>query len=70
MNEWLHNLPVAWMAIVIFTIVYLAAGVIFAIVMLLGRGKWARVFKGGSPGLLSPFGTIFGLLVVFTIFQV
>jgi len=38
--------------------------------MLLGRGKWARVFKGASPGLLSPLGTIFGLLVVFTIFQV
>jgi hypothetical protein len=28
------------------------------------------VFKGASPGLLSPLGTIFGLLVVFTIFQV
>src|SRR5215469_9046467 len=70
MNEWLHNLPVTWMAIVIFTIVYLATAVIFAIVMLLGRGQWAGVFKGASPGLLSPLGTIFGLLVVFTIFQV
>ena len=70
MNEWLHNLPVTWMAVVVFTIVYLATGAIFAIIMLLGRGKWARVFKGASPGLLSPLGTIFGLLVVFTIFQV
>src|SRR5215813_888949 len=71
MNDWLHNLPLLWMTLVIFTTVYLATGAIFAIIMLLGRrGKWARVFQGASPGLLSPLGTIFGLLVVFTIFQV
>jgi hypothetical protein len=70
MNEWLHTLPVWWMALVIFAIVYLVTGAIFAIIILLGRGEWAPVFKGASPGLLSPLGTIFGLLVVFTIFQV
>ena len=70
MDDWLHNLPVMWMAVVVFAMVYLGTGVIFAIIMFLGRGKWARVFKGASPGLLSPLGTIFGLLVVFTIFQV
>jgi len=70
MNEWVHNLPVWLMALVIFAIVYLVTGVIFAVIILLGRGEWARVFKGASPGLLSPLGTIFGLLVVFTIFQV
>ena len=70
MNDWLHNLPVMWMAIVVFTMVFLGTGLIFALIMLLGRGKWVRVFKGASPGLLSPLGTIFGLLVVFTIFQV
>ena len=70
MDDWLHNLPVVWMAVVVFAMVYLGTGVIFAIIMFLGRGKWARVFKGASPGLLSPLGTIFGLLVVFTIFQV
>jgi len=70
MDDWLHNLPVTWMAVVVLTMVYLGTGAIFAIIMLLGRGKWARVFKGASPGLLSPLGTIFGLLVVFTIFQV
>ena len=70
MDDWLHNLPVKWMAVAVFAIVYLSTGAIFAIIMLLGRGNWARVFKGASPGLLSPLGTIFGLLVVFTIFQV
>jgi hypothetical protein len=59
-----------WMALVIFAIVYLAAGAIFAIIMLLARGGRADVFKRVSPGLLSPLGTVFGLLVVFSIFQV
>jgi cell shape-determining protein MreD len=35
MNEWLHNLPVWWMALVVFAATYLAAGVIFAIIMAL-----------------------------------
>src|SRR5215813_10712059 len=70
MNDWLHNLPIIWMAVVVFAMVFLSTGAIFAIIMLLGRGKWAQVFRGASPGLLSPLGTIFGLLVVFTIFQV
>src|SRR4029077_11376123 len=70
MNDWLHNLPLKWMALVIFAIVYLAAGAIFAIIMLLAKGERAHVFKRVSPGLLSPLGTVFGLLVVFSIFQV
>ena len=70
MDDWLHNLPLKWMALVIFAIVYLAAGAIFAIIMLLARGERAHVFKRVSLGLLSPLGTVFGLLVVFSIFQV
>ena len=70
MNDWLHNLSLKWMALVIFAIVYLAAGAIFAIIMLLAKGARAHIFKRVSPGLLSPLGTVFGLLVVFSIFQV
>jgi len=70
MGDWLHNLPVRWMALVIFAIVYLATGVILAIIFLLARGERAHVFKRVSPGLLSPLGAIFALLVVFSIFQV
>ena len=70
MNEWLHNLPVWLMALVIFAIVYLATGGIFAITMALARSERVHVFKRLSPGLLSPLGTIFGLLVVFSVVQV
>src|SRR5258705_13532902 len=70
MDDWLHNLSLKWMALVIFAIVYPAAGAIFAIIMLLAKGERAHIFKRVSPGLLSPLGTVFGLLVVFSIFQV
>src|SRR5215831_10048936 len=70
MSDWLHHLPVIWMALVIFAVTYLAAGAIFAIIMLLAKGERAHVFKRISPGLLSPLGAIFGLLVVFVVFQV
>jgi hypothetical protein len=70
MNEWLHNLPVWWMALVVFTVTYLAAGGIFAIIMALAKGERVRAFKSVSTGLLGPLGTIFGLLVVFSVVQV
>jgi len=70
MNDWLHRLPVQWMALVMLMTVYLIAGAIFAIVMLLAKGERARAFQRVSPGLLSPLGAIFGLLVVFVVFQV
>ena len=70
MDEWLHNLPVWWMALVVFAITYLATGGIFATIMALAKGERVRAFKALSPALLSPMGTIFGLLVVFSVVQV
>jgi len=71
MGDWVHYLPIKWMALVIFTIVYLTAIVIFTIVMTLAKkGERAKAFKGLTSGLLSPLGAIFGLLVVFIVFQV
>lgn len=70
MDEWLHNLPVRWMALVVFALTYLAAAGIFAVIMALAQGKRAHAFKRVSPGLLSPLATIFGLLVVFSVVQV
>lgn len=70
MGEWLQSLPVGWMALVVFTLTYLAAGVIFAIVTRLGSGERARMFKSVSAGMLPPLGIIFGLLVAFVASQV
>jgi hypothetical protein len=70
MGEWFYTLPVWWMALIVFAIAYLLAGGIFAIIMALAKGERVRVFKAVSAGLLSPLGTIFGLLVVFIVVQV
>ena len=68
--DWLFNLPVVWMSLVIFVGTYVVAGVIYWIVKVLAVGERARAFKGVSPGLLSPLGVIFGLFVAFVAVQV
>ena len=65
MSEWFHNLPLGWMALVIFGGTYLVAWGVYWVVMALAVGERARAFKGVSPGLLPPLGIIFGLLVAF-----
>src|SRR5258706_13974269 len=70
MSDWLHNLPVAWMALVVFGITYLVAAAIYAVVTVLAVGERARSFKAVSPGMLPPLGIIFGLFVAFTAAQV
>lgn len=70
MSDWIHTLPVVWMAVVIFGGTYLGAAAIYSLVMALAVGERARAFKGISPGLLPPLGIIFGLLVAFLAAQV
>ena len=70
MDDWLHNLPVIWMAVVVFGVTYLIAATIYAVVMVLATGERARAFKAVSPGILSPLGVLFGLFVAFTAVQV
>jgi hypothetical protein len=70
MNQWLHDLPVWQMALVVFAITYLAAGGILVIIMALAKGERSLTFKTVSVGLLSPLGIIFGLMVVFSVGEV
>jgi hypothetical protein len=70
MSDWIHTLPVGWMALVVFGGTYLGAAAIYSLVMTLAVGERARAFKGVSPGLLPPLGIIFGLLVAFIAAQV
>jgi len=70
MSHWLLNLPVVWMAVVIFAATYLVAGLIDWIVMRLAVGDRTRAFKELSPGMLPPLGIMFGLLVGFIAAQV
>jgi hypothetical protein len=70
MSDWLLNLPVPWMALVVFVATYLIAGSIYLVVTGLAVNERARAFKAVSPGMLPPLGIIFGLLVGFIAVQV
>lgn len=70
MSDWLHHLPVAWMALLVFSTTYLVTGGIYWVVMALAVGDRGHAFKAISPGMLPPLGIIFGLLVAFLASQV
>src|SRR5262245_26116997 len=70
MSDWLHGLPVLWMASLVFSLTYLVTAGIYAVIAVFAVGGRVRSFKAVAPGLLSPLGIIFGLFVVFTAAQV
>ncbi len=69
MSDWLHNLPVPLMALVIFGFTYLLAALVFAAVALVAT-KERQSYKSVSVGMLPSLGIIFGLFVAFTAAQV
>ena len=56
MSDWVHSLPLGWMALVVFGGTALGTAAIYWIVMRLATEDRARAFKGVSPGLLPPLG--------------
>ena len=65
MGDWLLNLPIPWMAFIIFAATYLIAACVYLLVVRLAVDDRARAFKALSPGMLPVLGTIFALLVAF-----
>jgi hypothetical protein len=70
MGESLQDLPVGWMALVVFALTYLVSWGILELVMKLAAMGRLRAFKGVSPGMLPPLGVVFGLFVAFVASQV
>ena len=70
MGDWLLNLPIPWMAVVIFAAAYIVAACVYLLVVRLAVGDRTRAFKAFSPGMLPVLGTIFALLVAFVAVQV
>jgi len=71
MGEWLLSLPLTWMAVLVFAVIYLiAAAVYFGVIGLAVDARRASGFKAFSPAMLAPLGIIFGLLVGFVAVQV
>jgi Protein of unknown function (DUF4239) len=67
---WLLNLPVSWMALIVFVAAYLIAGGVYLVVTKLAVTEWGRAFKAVSPGMLPPLGILFALLVGFIAVEV
>ena len=59
MADWFLNLPVAWMALIVFAATFLIAGGVYLVVTRLADTEWARAFKAVSPGLLPVLGVLF-----------
>ena len=70
MADWFLNLPVLWMALIIFVATFLIAGGVYLVVTRLAETEWARAFKAVSPGLLPVLGVLFALLVGFIAVEV
>lgn len=70
MGDWLANLPIPWMVLVVFGATYLVAAGVYLVVVFLAVGERLRAFKGVSAGMLPPLGIVFGLFVAFTASQV
>jgi hypothetical protein len=65
MINWLHNLPVAWLIVVVFAATLLVTAAIYFPVMALAVRGRGQAFKAVSPGMLPPMGLVFGLIVGF-----
>jgi hypothetical protein len=70
MIDWIHALPLGWMALVVFGGTMLVTAAIYWIVIRPATEDRLRTFKGISPGLVPALGIIFGLLVAFSAGQV
>jgi hypothetical protein len=70
MGDWLLNLPVLWMGVLILGAIYLWTAALYLIVSRFAVGERAGAFKAISPGILSPLAIIFALLVGFLAAQV
>src|SRR5690349_16850755 len=65
MFDWLANLPVVWIAVVVLAGMGLLTVAIYAVVMRLAAGEHAGALQAVSPGILSPMGILFALIVGF-----
>jgi positive regulator of sigma E activity len=71
LEDWLLNLPLGWMALIIFGGTYLVAAFIhFAVTRLAVNDRRAHAFQGLSSGMLPSLALIFARLVGFIASQV
>lgn len=70
MMDWLYQLLVIWMAVVVVIGIGTATVVIHVVVRALAARGWTPAFKAVSPVMLTPLAVVFGLIVGFLCAQV
>jgi len=65
MSDWLHELPVPWIAVVVLAAISLLVAAIYLIAMRLAVGERGEAMRSVSPGLLPALGIVFALIVGF-----
>lgn len=63
--QWLHELPVVWIAVIVVAAVSLLVAAAHVITMRLAIGDRAAALSAVSPGLLPPIGIVLALIVGF-----
>ena len=70
MTDWLQNLSLAGLIVVVVAVTFLSSLAVYVVVMRLAVGSRREAFKAVSPGMLPPLGLLFGLIVGFLAAQV
>ena len=65
MFDWLPNLPVVWIGLIVLAGMALLTTAIYLVAMRLAAGEHAEALKAVSPGMLPPMGILFALIVGF-----
>jgi hypothetical protein len=62
---WIESQPTVIIALIVFGAAYLSAALIFCIAAFLSRRPIGKALQSVTPGILSPLGTILGILIAF-----
>lgn len=65
MFDWLPNLPLVWIALIVLVAMALVTTAIYLVAMRLAKGERAEALQAVSPGMLPPMGILFALFVGF-----
>jgi hypothetical protein len=65
MINWIESQPNEIIALVVFSFAYLAAATIFVVATWVSRRAFGKTLQPITPSLLSPLGTVTGILIVF-----
>lgn len=65
MSDWLHELPVVWIAVVVFALVAALIAIVWYVVVVRLAGQHGAALQGVSGSMLPPLGIVFALIVGF-----